>query len=71
MDEKFMKALDLIQPDWFISNADETDLREAMRLCIDPHNWREPQIDGAKALLRHRVSQKLALGARAFNEIKA
>jgi hypothetical protein len=70
MDEKFMAALDLIQPDWFISNADEADLKEAMRLCIDTYGWQEPQIDKAKTLLRNRVSYKLALGARAFNEIK-
>lgn len=55
MTDEFKTAMDKHQPDWWITFADMTDLRDYARMCSDGHSGTIK----AKEMVRNRVAQAL------------
>ena len=59
--DDFMKALDLHQPDWWITFAHQEDLIEHARMCSDGHSGTIQ----AKNMVRKRTVERLFTPIRA------
>lgn len=64
MRDKLMKALDIHQPDWWITHATQQDLQDCVRLCTDGSSGTIK----AKEQLRRRVADRFYLPINAAIE---
>ena len=64
MRDEFIKGLDLIQPDWWITLAHQQDLMDCVRMCTDGHSGTVQ----AKEQLRRRTAERLFTSVRAAVE---
>ena len=55
--EQFTKGMDIVQPDWWITFAHQTDLQDCVRGCTDGHSGTVK----AREQLRRRTAERLLM----------